>query len=157
MILIHGVKNLVRTINNMKIVGVLSAFRRSQQNCLSNKHSKEHKQSRVPYLLILGLEEGSEDHQLLMDQVGIRRHRSQIRGMVSAKKVVSAEDGHQLHRAIKPKATMLTVEEPMILMVMVRTRSNLSIISQSSKITKANFSILALQKIQIQNKQQGIF
>ena len=99
----------------------------------------------------------SKDHQSLMDQVGIRQHQSQIHGMVSVKKVVSVEDGHQQHRAIKPKVTMHMVGELMILMVMVKTRSNLSIISQSSKITKINFSILALQKIQILSKQLGIF
>ena len=77
--------------------------------------------------------------------------------MVSVKKVVSAEDGLQQHQAAKPRVMMLMVEEHMILMAMVRTKNNQSIISQSSKITKINFSILVLQKIQIQSKQLGIF
>ena len=92
-----------------------------------------------------------------MDQVGIRQYQSQIHGMVSAKKVVSVEDGHQQHRVIKPKAMMHMVEEHMILTAMVKTRSNLQIISQSSRITKINFSILVLQKIQILRKQLAIF
>ena len=45
----------------------------------------------------------------------------------------------------------------MILTAMAKTRSNQSIISQSSKITKINFSILGLQEIQITSKQLGIF
>ena len=58
LILIHGVKIQAQTKNSMKIMEVLNAFKRSQQNCLSNRHSREHKQSRALYLLILGLEEG---------------------------------------------------------------------------------------------------
>ena len=77
--------------------------------------------------------------------------------MVSAKKVVSVEDGLRQHRAAKPRVMMRMVEEHMILMAMVKTKNNQSIISQSSKITKINFSILVLQKIQIQSKQLGIF
>ena len=77
--------------------------------------------------------------------------------MVSAKKVVSVEDGHRQHRAIKPKVTMHMVGELMILMEMVMTKSNPSIISQSSRITKINFSILVRQKIQILLKQLAIF
>ena len=58
LILIHGVKIQAQTKNSTKITEVLNAFKRSQQNCLSNRHSREHKQSRALYLLILELEEG---------------------------------------------------------------------------------------------------
>ena len=92
-----------------------------------------------------------------MDQVGIRQYQSQIHGMVSARKVALVEDGLRQHRAAKPKVMMRMVEELMILTAMAKTRSNQSIISQSSKITKINFSILGLQEIQIMSKQLGIF
>ena len=92
-----------------------------------------------------------------MDQVGIRQYQSQIHGMVSARKVALVEDGLRQHRAVKPKVMMHMVEERMILTAMAKTRSNRSIISQSSKITKINFSILGLQEIQIMSKQLGIF
>ena len=77
--------------------------------------------------------------------------------MVSAKKVVLVEVGLRQHQVIKPKVTMHMEGELMILTAMVKTRSNLQIISQSSRITKINFSILVLQKIQISDKQLGIF
>ena len=54
MILTHGVKILAQTKNSMKIVEVLNASKKNQQSCQSNRHLKEHKQSRALYLLILG-------------------------------------------------------------------------------------------------------
>ena len=92
-----------------------------------------------------------------MDQVGIKQYQSRIHGMDSAKKVGSVEDGPQQHLAVNLKVTMHMAGVHMILTAMVKTRSNQSIISQNSKITKTNFSILVLQKIQVQNKQQEIF
>ena len=57
LILIHGVKIPAQTKSSTKIAEDSNAFKKSQQNCLSSRHLKEHKQSRALYLLILGSEE----------------------------------------------------------------------------------------------------